>query len=202
MTRMNFMSLALLAACTGEIGSATPAAPAEDDPWAELEQIQREGPPRYTSRVHSCAKVRYQTLGNLLSSRGVDLANTDPLSAGKIYSSGAGALGAANYAARARETIELGLATTSKMFDIYVQAAPEIIANMPNRPECQVAGVGARMFDSSNRCLADGITCLMGVPATQAHLDICNLTIARADDIESGKRLAVAVIAAAAHTCE
>jgi hypothetical protein len=73
---------------------------------------------------------------------------------------------------------------------------------MPNRPECQVAGVGARLFDSSNRCLADGIACLMGVPATQAHLDICNLTIARADDIESGKRLAVAVLAAAAQTCE
>ena len=62
--------------------------------------------------------------------------------------------------------------------------------------------MGAQLFDAANQCLADGITCLIGVPATAAHVAICNQTVARADDIESGKRLAVAVLAAAAHTCE
>lgn len=58
------------------------------------------------------------------------------------------------------------------------------------------------MFDTAGRCNADGVSCLIGIPATQAHLDICNETIARANDDVAGKRLAVAVLAAAAHTCE
>ncbi len=202
MTRTFLCFIPLLVACTGEIEATAPPAHTEDDPWDELAQTEREGPPRYASRVHGCAKVRYRTLGNLLLSRGVNLGLTDPVSAGQIYRTGAGALGGPNFAGRVRETIELGLATTSKMFDVYAQAASEIIANMPNRPECQVAGVGARLFDDANQCLADGITCLIGVPATPAHIAICNQTVARANDIESGKRLAVAVLAAAAHTCE
>jgi hypothetical protein len=63
----------VLAGCTGEVVDWTLPAP---DPFAELERLQREGPPRYASRVHSCPKTRYRTLGNLLASRGVDLAAT------------------------------------------------------------------------------------------------------------------------------
>jgi hypothetical protein len=190
---------ALLAGCTDEVTDWTLPAP---DPFAELERLAREGPPRYASRVHSCPKPRYRTLGNLLVSRGVDLTAAGELSAGALYRGGAQALGGPNYAARVRENIDLGLATTAKLFDIYVQAAPEIIANLPARPECQVGGVGARLFDAANRCVADGITCLIGVPATATHLEICNQTVGDAADVEAGKRLAVAVLAAAAHTCE
>lgn len=191
--------LAALAGCTDEITGWDVPAP---DPYAELERQQREGPPRYASRVHSCPKPRYRTLGNLLASRGVDLAATGELSAGKLYSQGAQALGAPSYATRVRENIDLGLATTAKVFDIYVQAAPEIIAHLASRPECQIAGVGAPVFDAANRCVADGVSCLLGVPATATHLEICNQTVGDAADVESGKRLAVAVLAAAAHTCE
>jgi hypothetical protein len=172
------------------------------DPWPVLDRIEREGPPRFTSRVHSCSKVRYRTLGNMLASRGVNLAATDPLSAGAIYTSSAAALAAPNYLQRVREHVETGLATESKLFDIFVQAAPELIANMPNRPECQKNGVGAKLFDAANQCQLDGISCLIGVPATQTHVDLCNQTVARADDVEHGKQLAVAVLAAAANTCE
>src|SRR5262249_22994971 len=150
---------------------------------------EQDGPPRYTSRVHGCAKLRYATLGNVLASRGVDLAATGPLSAGKLYSDGAQALGGPNYAQRVRENIDIGLATTAKLFDIYIQAAPEIIANMAARPEC----AGAQLFDASGQCVVRGISCLIGVPATQDHVAICNQTVARATDVESGKRLAVAV---------
>lgn len=188
-----------IAGCTGEItGDASPP----PDPFAELERLQREGPPRYASRVHSCAKLRYRTLGNLLASRGVDLAAPGELTAGNLYARGGPALGAANYATRVRENIELGLSMTAKMFDLYVQAAPEIIANLPNRPACQVNGQPAPLFDAANHCLADGVSCLIGVPATATHIDVCNETIRRAADVETGKRLAVAVLAAAAHTCE
>ena len=185
------------AACTGEITGDEDGGPVPD-PYGELERLQREGPPRYSSRVHGCAKLRYLTLGNVLASRGVALAATGEVSAGQIYRAGRIALGAPLYASFTRETLELGLATTSKMFDILVQAAPEIIAAMPSRPECG----GAALFDAANRCNADGVSCLMGVPATPSHLQVCEQTLARAADVESGKRLAVAVLAAAAHTCE
>jgi hypothetical protein len=192
-------ALAGLAGCTDEVTAWDLPAP---DPFAELERLQREGPPRYASRVHSCPKTRYRTLGNVLASRGVDLAATGELTAGHLYTQGALALGAPSYAARVRETLDLGLATTAKLFDIYVQAAPEIIANLPRRAECQVGGAGAALFDADHLCVADGVTCLIGVPATAAHLEICNQTVRDAADIETGKRLAVAVLAAAAHTCE
>jgi hypothetical protein len=185
------------AACTGTI-DGDPFVGPPPNPYEELERLQREGPPRYSSRIHGCAKLRYRTLGNVLASRGVALGATGEVSAGKIYTDGAAALGAPNYAARVRENIELGLATTSKLFDIFVQAAPEMIAAMPGRPECG----GAALFDAANHCTADGISCLLGVPATSTHQQICDQTVAHAADVESGKRLAVAVLAAAAHTCE
>ncbi len=184
----------VLAACTGTI-DPTPPDPVPDPYGAVADPA---GPPRYTSRVHGCAKMRYRTLGNLLVSRGVDVTATDPVSAGGLYGSGAAALGAPDYAQRVRENVDVGLATMSKMFDIYLQAAPEIIANMASRPECG----GAQLFDAQNHCLPRGITCLIGVPATQQHVDVCNQTVASAADVDSGKRLAVAVLASAAHTCE
>ena len=83
-----------------------------------------------------------------------------------------------------------------------MQAAPEIIATMPSRPECMVGGVGATMFNELDQCSADGISCLIGVPATAAHIELCNATVTNASDTTKGKAMAVAVLAAAAHTCE
>ncbi|HLU66068.1 MAG TPA: hypothetical protein VKZ63_07320, partial [Kofleriaceae bacterium] len=150
----------------------------------------------------SCPKIRYRTLGNLLASRGVNLAATDPAAAGAMYTGSDQALGAPNYGARARENLSLTTASASKLFDIFVQAAPEIIAAMPTLPACSVGGVGATMFNDSNQCTVDGITCLIGAPATAEHVVLCNETVARASDPEKGKRMAVALLAAAAHTCE
>jgi hypothetical protein len=62
-------------------------------------------------------------------------------------------------------------------------------------------GTPAQLFDAG-RCVASGFTCLMGIPATAQHLAICNETLKRAATTDEGKRLAVAVLAAYAHTCE
>lgn len=174
----------------------------QPDIWGLLERMQQEGPPRYTSRVHSCPKVRVRTIENLLTSRGVDVGSQVPDSAGLIYASSAQALGAPNYPARTRENLALTTASASKLFDIFAQAAPEIIANMPNLSACQVGGVGTVMFNQAGQCTAAGITCLTGVPATASHIELCNQTVAKASDPDKGKRLAVALLAAAAHTCE
>jgi hypothetical protein len=88
------------------------------------------------------------------------------------------------------------------MFDIFVQSAPEIIANLPDRDECTVGGVGARMFNEAGQCSANGITCLIGVPATAGHIELCNEIVNRATTPEKGRVIAVAALAAAAHTCE
>jgi hypothetical protein len=172
------------------------------DVWDLLDRMQEEGPPEYAARVHSCPKIRYQTIGHLLASRGVDLSTTGEIEAGNMYRTGDQALGAPNYLARSRENTELTTASASKLFDIFIQAAPEVIAEMPNRPECTVGGVGARMFNDFDQCTPDGITCLIGVPASPGHLDLCNEIVTRASTPEVGKQIAVAALMAAAHTCE
>ena len=61
---------------------------------------------------------------------------------------------------------------------------------------------GAQLFDAANTCRPEGITCLIGTPATSAHLEFCNLTVTSGSDVTVGKRLAVATMLAAAYTCE
>jgi hypothetical protein len=172
-------------------------------PWELLERLQAEGPPSYTSRVHSCPKIRYATLGNVLKSFGVDVANTTALSAGDLYRNGFNALGGPNYANRIRENIDITTSGSSREFDIFAAAADEVLAAFadPNSKLMQRCP-GAVLFDASNACSPSGITCLIGVPATPQHLDYCNLTIQRASDVNVGKRLAVAAMLAAAYTCE
>lgn len=171
-------------------------------PWELIDRLAKEGPPHYTSRVHSCPKVRYETLGNVLRAVGVDTANATNLSAGQLYRSGYNAMGGPNFANRIRENIAVTTSGASRMFDIFAAAADEIIVNMPNLERCKVNGIGAEMFDATNQCRADGITCLIGQPAQPAHLDFCNLTVTSASDVTVGRRIAVAAIMAAAYTCE
>jgi hypothetical protein len=61
------------------------------------------------------------------------------------------------------------------------------------------------LFDG-NTCKIEGISCLIGSPASQAHVDLCNRTITSATNPDGtynqGKRMAVATILAAALTCE
>src|SRR6266513_1407708 len=100
-------------------------------PWDLLDRLEKEGPPRYTSHVHSCPKVRYKTLGNVLASVGVNVANATNLSGGQLYTSGYNALGGPNYANRIRENIGITTSGASREFDIFAAAADEIIAAVP-----------------------------------------------------------------------
>jgi hypothetical protein len=173
------------------------------DPFDILAQRQEEGPPEVRTRLHSCQKIQYGTLRNILIGFGVNMdAESDPPSAGQLWKGGAGALGAANYDARVGETITWSSAGAAKLFDIFVQAAPEIIANLPMVDQCKVDGTGPAMFDDQNHCNADAVTCLIGRPASAEHVDICNSMVKAASDVETGKKIAVATMLAAAHSCE
>ncbi len=177
-------------------------------PWELLDRLQKEGPPKYTSHVHSCAKVRYDTLGRVLTSLGVanvGVATAGALTAAGLYNSGDNAMGAPNYANRIRENIGISTSGASREFDIFAAAAPEIIAKIPTLDRCKVGGATgapASLFNAQNQCEVSGITCLLGVPATAAHVDLCNVTIQRASSVDTGKRLAVAALLAASYTCE
>ncbi|MBT8493906.1 MAG: hypothetical protein KJO07_12710 [Deltaproteobacteria bacterium] len=172
------------------------------DPFDLLERIEVEGPPIYAARMHGCSKVRYRTLGNMLASLGASLEAIDPVSAGSLYRTGFNALGGPNYPARVRENVAVTTSAASRAFDIFAAAAPEIIANISAQPRCQIDGVGPEIFDESGACTEAGVTCLLGVPATAQHLEICDLTVNRATSAEVGRELAVATLLAAAHTCE
>jgi hypothetical protein len=172
------------------------------DPFDILAQRQEEGPPEVRTRLHSCQKVTYATLGNILGSFGVDMDATAGSSAAQLYKNGAGALGVANYDARVGESITWSSAGAAKLFDIFVQAAPEVIANIETLERCQVDGAGTPMFDAQDKCNADAISCLIGRPATSAHVAICNNLVTSASDVAKGKNIAVATMLAAAHSCE
>jgi len=176
--------------------------PGGPDIWDYLERLAEEGPASFSSRMHSCPKMTYERIGNLLASRGVDINAQGDLSAGFLWRNGAPALGAPKLDVRSRESTEITTAAAAKLFDIFAQAAPEIIAAMPTLDACMVNGVGTEMFNAAGQCTADGIACLTGVPASASHLELCNEMITRASTPEKGQEIAVAALAAAAHTCE
>jgi hypothetical protein len=173
--------------------------------WELIDRLQKEGPPKYTSRLHSCPKVKYSAVGNILASRGVDM-NGGGVSAGGLYRSGNNALGIADYSNRIRENFVISTSGASRLFDIFAAAAPEIIAAMPTLDVCKIAGVPSVMFgvdaQSKTFCRSDGIACLTGTPPTGTAVEVCNRTVQDASNLDTGKNMAVAVLMAAAHTCE
>ncbi|HEY4240614.1 MAG TPA: hypothetical protein VGM88_12420 [Kofleriaceae bacterium] len=167
--------------------------------WDLLQRLEQEGPQTFTSHMHHCGKPLYDNLGRILSDFGVTTAGSG-VTAGGLYTSGFNAMGGPNYANRLRETVDVTTSGASREFDIFAAAAPDIITNMPTLARCQVNGVGPQMFDDEGHCRADGIACLLGVPATAQHLDLCNLTLTQSPT--NGKNIAVAALLAAAYTCE
>jgi hypothetical protein len=172
------------------------------NPFDYLDRLRVEGPPNISSRMHSCSKIKYATLGNVLRSRGVNMGNTAATSAGGLFRSGQQALAAPNYTARIGEGTDLSTASASRLFDIFIAAAPEIVAAMPMRQECMLNGAGTQFFDAGGQCTLAGISCLVGYPAKQAQVDICNRIITEASTPQIGRNIAVGVVAAAAFTCE
>jgi hypothetical protein len=61
---------------------------------------------------------------------------------------------------------------------------------------------GVMLVDSTGAFTQDGLSCLMGKPATAAHVTIANQILAEASDPTTGAELAISTILEAAHTCE
>jgi hypothetical protein len=189
-----------------------PGASGQKDPFEILKERAEEGPPEVRTRLHSCTKIPYASLGTFLTSRGVNLAATSsagaPKTAGELYKQGVDALGVARFDAREAETYFHTTAGATKLFDIFVQAAPEIIANIQNVDDCKLNGTSKPMFDATTgACIYESLSCVMARPATDDDLTLCNLMLAQASksdpkDLTTKRNITVAAFLSAANTCE
>ncbi len=188
-----------------------PGESGQKDPFEILKERAEEGPPQIRTRLHSCGKIPYSSLGAFLSSRGVNIQSIQPKSAGLLYQTGGDALGAAKFDAREGERLFLTTAGATKLFDIFVQSAPEIIQNISDpakAPACALNGTSRPMFDAADgSCVRESLSCIMGRPATEDDLILCDLMIAQANpndmaDLNRKRVIAVAAFLSAAHTCE
>jgi hypothetical protein len=189
-----------------------PGESGQKDPFEILKERAEEGPPEIRTRLHSCTKIPYASLGDFLTSRGVNLdatsSNGAPKTAGELYKQGTDALGVARFDAREGETYFHTTAGATKLFDIFVQAAPEIIANIQNVDDCKLNGVGSPMFDpTTGACVQQSLSCIMARPATPDDMALCNLMLDQAkkgdmNDLTLKRNITVAAFLSAANTCE
>ena len=159
------------------------------------------GSPEVVSRLHSCGKMTVDSIGNLLQTRGLTGGGQRPNGAQSgqaIFNRGdtAPALGAANYNGRVPEAPFASTAAISKMFDIYSMASYDAVADNWSAPACP----GVKVIGADGKFSRDGISCLIGKPATEEHVAIANDAIAK--NPQDGAKIAIAALLAAAHTCQ
>jgi len=133
-----------------------------------------------------------------------------PSTAGFLYFTGKDALGVPKLDSRLGEKEEHSTASAMKLMDIFIQSAPQIIANIGDplkSPACTLNGKNLPMFANDGSCVEESVSCLIGMPATVDHMLLCNLLIDKADknnatDVNKKRNIAVAVLLAASHTCQ
>jgi hypothetical protein len=177
----------------------------QKDPFELLAERADEGPPEIRTRLHSCSRLSYASIGAFLTSRGVDLAKTSqpgqPPTAGEVYKAARDALGAARFDVRQAESFTYTVAGGTKLLDIFIQSAEEIIANVKTATACG----GEPMFDATTgACVYSSFSCILGRPATPEDLVLCNemLKNAPAAELDNRRRVVVATFLSAGNTCE
>ena len=180
------------------------------------------GTPIEVAKMHGAQKVTYSTLGGLLADFGVDMTptpapdpgnNGNPLGdkggdegdaptvvstkAADLFENGKSALGAPVFGSRTPEMVVPSTSSLAKEFDIFVAAAPDIVANIGTSKRCP--GV---VLVQNNQLTQDGISCLIGKPATADHVTLANKLVSDSGNPTTGIPLAVATLLAAAHISE
>ncbi len=176
------------------------SAPGSGEEVVDPVQVRVVGSPEVTSRLHGCGKMTVASLDHLLRSRGLNGGGQRPQGAQsgrQIFDARdtPAALGAANYDGRVPEAPFSSTSAISKMFDIFTMAAYDAVAENWEAPACP----GVRLLEGG-KFTRDGLTCLMGKPATEEHVAIANDAIAQ--NPTDGAKIAIAALLAAAHTCQ
>lgn len=190
---------------TGSPGNDFPhndgaSAPGAGEETVDPAQVRAVGSPEVTSRLHGCGKLTVSSIGNILQTRnlmGGGRAQGE-VSGLSLYNAGdsPAALGAPNYSGRVPEAPFASTSATAKMFDIYTMASYDVLAPDWEAPACP----GVKVIGADGRFTKDGISCLMGKPATDEHVAIANDAIIK--NPTDGAKIAIAALLAAAHTCQ
>lgn len=181
--------------------AATPAANGAIENNVTPAEARAQGAPELTSRLHGCGKPTVASIGNLLNTRGLTGGGQLPQGATSgmaIFRAGdtAAALGAANFNGRVPEAPFASTSAVSKLFDIFTMASYDGVADDWTATACP----GTKILEGG-QFTKDGLSCLMGKPATDAHVAVANKAIDEggADD---GPKIAIAALLAASHTCQ
>jgi hypothetical protein len=130
---------------------------------------------------------------------------------GYLYFTGKNALGVPKLDSRLGEKDEHSTASAMKLMDIFIQAAPQIIANISDAskaPACSLNGKNKQMFDPlDGSCVEENVSCLIGLPATEDYMLLCNLIVQKANpsdqvDVNKKRVIAVAALLSSAHSCQ
>lgn len=189
-------------------GAADPAANTNGSP--EPQQVRVVGSPEVTSRLHACGKLSVASIGGILTSRGLTGTGQRPQGAqagsalygtmnnGVLMPSAQtqSALGGANYAGRVPEAPFGSASAMSKLFDIFTMASYDAVGANWAAPACS----GVKVVGADGKFTKDGISCLIGKPATDEHVAVANDAIAK--NPTDGAKIAVAALLSAAHTCQ
>lgn len=131
--------------------------------------------------------------------------------AGYLYFTGKSSLSVPKLDSRLAEKDEHTTASAMKLMDIFVQSAPQIILNIgdPSKaPACTLNGKNRPMFDPvDGSCVEESVSCLIGQPATDDHMLLCNLIVSKAkpgdlSDTNKKRIVAVSALLSAAHSCQ
>lgn len=168
---------------------------------ADPAQVKAVGSPEVTSRLHSCGKMTVSSLKQLLESRGLTGGGQRPdgTPSGKdVFDQDEtpGTLGAASYDSRVPEAPFASTAAMSKMFDIFTLASYDAVAADWTAPACP----GVKLLGADGKFTKDGISCLIGKPATDEHVALANDAVTK--NPTDGAKIAVAALLSAAHTCQ
>jgi hypothetical protein len=169
-------------------------------------------PEEVNSRLHGCQKLAYTSLRAFLVSRGVNIdAVGSPDTAGELYKGAKDTLGVPKLDSRLGERSFHTTSAATKLFDIFLQAAPEIIQNISDpakAPACVLNSTSKPMFEADGKsCVEQSVSCILGRPATKDDVSLCNLLLTKTDptinnDLAIKQRIAVATLLSAGHTCE
>lgn len=147
-------------------------------------------------------------VGNESPNPGVCVA--EPATPGFLYQTASDAFSMPKPDSRRGEKDGHSTASAMRLFDIFIQAAPQIIANIDDpqaAPACVLGGETFPMFNPDGSCVRESVSCLIGSPATDTHIELCNLMVDEADpndpaDVQNKRIIAVATLLSAAHSCE
>ena len=170
------------------------------------------GTPSQVAKLHGSQKVGYAALGRMLGDFGVPVMGTTgngnrngngntgattTQTAAQLYAGGKNALGAPIYSSRTPEMTAPSTSALAKEFDVFVASANDIVANIGQSKRCPgVVLATAGVFNQ------DGVSCLIGKPATAEHVALANQLVIDAGDPTKGTAIAVATLLAAAHIGE